>query len=450
MADHLKKIEATFEIVTPMFLGGAGHEATRIRETSIKGALAFWWRALNFARYVEQAGGNQDAALEAMRQRELELFGGPKGQGKFLLKVIGNMRNEDVLRSGFGQVLGKNGETVPQPRERDDTRIVGVGARYLGYGVIDAFTAREKPVGSSRHRPIKNYEGQLIRSCLKSGRRFTLQILFKPHIGSRDIEEIVQSLKVFGFLGGLGSRVRRGWGAVAITEIKAHNLDIETQNYSGMNLEHFKKCLVETLSVAFDRQCSGETYRITAFSNSTSLYIGSDCSSTNPLSVLDGLGRGFLRYRANGQGGKPVGGQAIDASFRDDHDWFKTCNRFAGGRGEYIPKRTAFGLPHNYNSKTFGVTGSDGVDRRASPLFFHVHKIKDCYVATALFFHNLFLPNPTVDVWEKRGNSKTTQTINYDFDPVIVENFLNGVRHNDSKASVPASAPYFPSERLLP
>lgn len=40
-------ITATFEIVTPMFLGDADQKATSIRPTAIKGALRFWWRALN-------------------------------------------------------------------------------------------------------------------------------------------------------------------------------------------------------------------------------------------------------------------------------------------------------------------------------------------------------------------------------------------------------------------
>ena len=44
-----KRITLEYETVTPMFLGGATGDAVdlRFRELSIRGALAFWWRALN-------------------------------------------------------------------------------------------------------------------------------------------------------------------------------------------------------------------------------------------------------------------------------------------------------------------------------------------------------------------------------------------------------------------
>ncbi len=82
-----KYIKAEFEIVTPMFLGGAEHEAGRIRETSVKGALAFWWRALKYSDFVERAGEDQDKALHNMRKREIALFGGETAQGAFSLIV---------------------------------------------------------------------------------------------------------------------------------------------------------------------------------------------------------------------------------------------------------------------------------------------------------------------------------------------------------------------------
>ncbi len=40
-------ITATYRVVTPMFIGDADQKATSLRPPSIKGALRFWWRALN-------------------------------------------------------------------------------------------------------------------------------------------------------------------------------------------------------------------------------------------------------------------------------------------------------------------------------------------------------------------------------------------------------------------
>ena len=55
----------TCEVLTPMFLNGADGQTPELRAPSIKGALRFWWRALN---------GHMD--LPRLRQEELQLFGG--------------------------------------------------------------------------------------------------------------------------------------------------------------------------------------------------------------------------------------------------------------------------------------------------------------------------------------------------------------------------------------
>jgi len=96
----MQKIEAQFEIVTPMFIGDAEQNATEISPSSVKGALRFWWRALNWGRFLEQAG-NEAKALQLLHRQEVMLFGGlPEkikddetskekqiGQGEFLLRV---------------------------------------------------------------------------------------------------------------------------------------------------------------------------------------------------------------------------------------------------------------------------------------------------------------------------------------------------------------------------
>ncbi len=48
-------LEAQFRIVTPMFLGGANQDVSDgIRPPLVKGALRFWWRALNWGRFRAQ------------------------------------------------------------------------------------------------------------------------------------------------------------------------------------------------------------------------------------------------------------------------------------------------------------------------------------------------------------------------------------------------------------
>jgi hypothetical protein len=57
-----ESIEASFRIVTPMFIGGADQTpADGIRPPSVKGALRFWWRALNWGRIREQTSCDEVA-----------------------------------------------------------------------------------------------------------------------------------------------------------------------------------------------------------------------------------------------------------------------------------------------------------------------------------------------------------------------------------------------------
>ncbi len=43
-----EKITARYRITTPMFIGDAAQQASGISPAAVKGALRFWWRALNW------------------------------------------------------------------------------------------------------------------------------------------------------------------------------------------------------------------------------------------------------------------------------------------------------------------------------------------------------------------------------------------------------------------
>lgn len=360
MLGKIRKITATFEIVTPMFLGGADHEATRIRETSIKGALVFWWRALNYARFVEEADGDQGEALEDMQSAEQELFGGGKcGQSGVLIKVV----HGALGCVEKGDVLDQNGN------KKTDKAVVGVGARYLGYGLMGAFGANS---------------GKLERACIKAGQIFEVKLAFHRSLSEGDVGQIIEALKLFGLLGGLGSRVRRGWGSVALVELD----DGGVKKWKRINSQaEYKTRLKEVIGEILPAQ-SGCDFHLTAFAKESRIWItdkrcsnarnvagdeittnSPDASWSNPLEALDWLGRALINYRSWGQNAK-VGDQPVQEQFIDDHDWFRESTS-----GVDVPYRAAFGLPHMYNSKAGeGVTVDGDSDRRASPMQFHVHK----------------------------------------------------------------------------
>ena len=104
----MRRIEATYYVATPLFLGGADNKKiAEIRPPSLKGLLRFWFRATSWP---------QLGAIDEVWREEQELFGSTNGQGKFLLSV--------TKRQGLDEVESKE-------RWRRE------GLAYLGYGAVD-------------------------------------------------------------------------------------------------------------------------------------------------------------------------------------------------------------------------------------------------------------------------------------------------------------------------
>jgi len=188
-------ITAIYRIVTPMFLGNADQKAISLRPPSIKGALRFWWRALNWGRCLQEAGA-ESAALKLLHRQEAHLFGSAadeagSGQGRFLLRV-----NRQPALAPLETVWPQN----------------NTGSGYLGYGLM---ATADKP-----HR-----EG------LREGGEFGLELRFKPNTPDTDVDAIIQTLRVWSLFGGLGSRARRGFGSVTLLELNGEDMKLDREGY---------------------------------------------------------------------------------------------------------------------------------------------------------------------------------------------------------------------------
>ena len=64
-----QKITASYQIVTPMFIGDAQQKATGISPASVKGVLRFWWRALNWGR-IRSQHKEDNGALKQLHSEE--------------------------------------------------------------------------------------------------------------------------------------------------------------------------------------------------------------------------------------------------------------------------------------------------------------------------------------------------------------------------------------------
>lgn len=402
------RITAIFKVVTPLFLGGADPASTvELRPPSIKGALRFWWRALAWSRH--------NGVLDVIREEEQKIFGtagqegtasnGATGQASFILRVppINGLKiisKDDVLRDGANATVGS-------------------GMRYFGYGLMAAFGQNQ---------------GQFARPCLSAPFPFTIELVSRHPFA----DSLIDALKVMGLLGALGSRSRRGYGSLSLLSLAG---DIEAWASPKTKADYANQ--LKTLLRHEPSNSTEPPY--SAFSGLSRVAVVTEGSE--PLALLDGVGRQMQRYRSWGHNGK-VNGEDSERNFQDDHAWFKSKTHFNSAH----PRRAIFGLPHNY-SKTLGVL-SQTADRRASPLLVHIHKLtSQNYIAVLSIIRANFLPeNDKVWIWQgspKRPDGDPKKILADQLrEPRLDWTVLNGFIDGTNKKT---GQPYFPNAmQILP
>jgi CRISPR-associated protein Cmr1 len=299
----MNTIKATFRIVTPMFMSGANQQSAEIRAPSVKGALRFWWRALNWSRVFEQENKDNDLAIKRLSREESLLFGAATsatgiGQSAILLRV-----KDQPTRFDTGKEL-----------------LIGKPSQYLGIGL---FTMGNSPQ----------------RNAIPADNTFTLIVSYRK-LNSSQHAQVLQAIKAIGLWAGLGSRSRNGFGSVAVKSVKL-SFDCSDKYLAAV------KELVNS-----DKRCS-EKPPFTAFSMQTEIKALPVQSTAQQ--ALDSLAS---RYE----------------KFRRDHKNDK--------------RKRYFGLPlKNYDTE----------NRRASPLFFHVHPIGDQFLPVVMKIPADFHPNYKVE-----------------------------------------------------
>ncbi len=366
----MKKIQAEFHITTPCFLGSAGENA-ELRIPSIKGALRFWWRALSYAQY--------DGNIRKWSKHEQYLFGSSdRGQSGFLMRLTESKLGNDIHRHGSYMDHGKD---------------VGEGVRYLGYGLMKAFGPQA---------------GALERSCLWNPKGLTFSLNFLAR-NTDVLDEIVPAIKILGLLGSVGSRSRKGFGSLTLTRLIGDGI---SPWHNPANRDEYNRAIRELLSTSGNWE---EEPRISAF------YCGSriDCllEGDNALDLLNKYGEAMIRYRSWGKNGYILNGKLhSEKRFSEDHDWFKREKTDA----QFHPKRAVFGLPHNYfnpEDQERAEVKPQQHDRRASPLFFHVHRYGEGnHAGVALLMRSQFLPdNERIKARNKAVPAKPDWSVLTDF-----------------------------------
>ncbi len=384
-------IDATYRVVTPLFCAGADPNKPELRVPSFKGALRFWWRALAWAR----CGRN----LAAIRRQEDGLFGSAAGgQSRVSMRFAQTAGSPEPIL--VRQVLEAPGTDVP----------VGEGARYLGYGLMEAFPSRKKGTKA----------GELTRACLRAPFEFTVQMRGRD-LNGPELESLENALIALGTLGGMGAKSRKGYGSMVLRSLCVNGAEEWSRPQTVGELHNM------IVSLRND-EGAATLPEFTALSGQARhVLVSSD--TKEPVELLDRVGRELVRFRSWGHNGKVLGEwRDKDFKFKDDHDLMKKDWR----QRKTHPRRIAFGLPHNYGRKEDQrVEPSDKhLDRRASPLFIHVHECSNRPVVVLSFLPARFLPAGRSDI--SVGGSKVPQTPEADlYRPV--HDFLDRLLDSDQR-----------------
>lgn len=376
------ELVAKFRVVTPLFMSGSDKNKAELRVPSIKGVLRFWWRALALGRL---------GSVEKVREEESRIFGSA-GNDVRQAKVHLRLKLPKDIDQYKDQIL-----------KYADGQPVGPGARYLGYGVVEAVPSRKR----------NTREGQVLRSCLKYPFDGVLSILIKNDTSEEDINSVVSALIAMGLFGGLGSRSRKGYGSLNLLELKLRD---EAIYKMPKDIEELKKRIGSFFKDHVISAYPGLP-PYTAYSKSTRVYIAE--SSADPLRLLNSVGEAMQLYRSWGRNGM-VNGKPAERNFKGDHD---LAGKAIETDVETHPQRAVFGLPHNYyfsiHQAKVDVKPSR-LERRASPMFIHIHELGNRqYVVVVTIMPAVFLPSA-----ERMRVGNSVVPVNVDF--LVLDEFVIG------------------------
>lgn len=371
-----RKITAEFEVVTPMFIGDGRHKASSIRPSSIKGALRFWWRALNWEG-INRNSNNEAQALDELRRQEIALFGGVAD------------KSGDIATGGQGIASVRVVKQSTHIYDWNNETTAGVGY-LLGQG-------------------LHHYKKGATRESLSPDSTFTLELVLKNASNEQELQ-LVNVVKVFGLIGGLGSRNRRGIGSVKANKIITSNGELSIPSSPNEYLDELKS--------VFSSYSSNALPPISAFSSLSFSDLSTQGDSW--FSCLDTVGRTQQMYRSYGRAsyGKPhkVGKLEALKIFSDDHDLVLDIINKRDRDGKH-PKRMVFGLPHNYfyaSNQKMDIAGEAPNSRRASPLFIHIHKLGyGQYIAFQMCIPARFYPEKGKIKYFQTGRSWNASDIDW-------------------------------------
>jgi len=188
------KITFECEVITPMFLAGADGKTPELRAPSIKGALRFWWRAMN-----------GHLPIDVLRKKEAEIFGGSgenEGKSKFNIRI------------SHGNIESDGYQPLPHHDNSD-------------------FCNKNKCKRNKYGNCYKTFK----LSAIQPEANFTVEFCLHNRTNIIAKEKLKNLFILTSILGSLGKRSRRGFGNFKINQID------NTEFNESINLDYIKDLL---------------------------------------------------------------------------------------------------------------------------------------------------------------------------------------------------------------
>jgi len=333
------KIIFSLKAVTPLFMTGANDSICEFRSSSLKGCIRYWFRAI----------------YPHLLSQESRLFGSTDQRSPLIIRA--RVIREKIVKKG-------------EPRWHKN------GIVYLGYGIL------KKKFSEKTFYDI--------------GSMFELELGFKRSLSADDQVKILSSVWALFMFAGIGSRSRRGFGAIRVVDIQDKNqLCDQLPSFRFRNREEWVSATRKFLDSI---QIANKEFQHTAFGKDMQLIAMKQ--KTTAIDILNNIGESFQSFRS----------YIKERQYPEDRDLMLDYlnNRETPN---LAPSRSAFGLPHNYffpikpRKKSGNVDIMDNSEnnqrpqkgRRGSPLFIHVQEFEN-NTACGLF---LFLPAPLIPKGQK-------------------------------------------------
>lgn len=204
------------EVITPMFLHGVDGKTPELRAPSIKGAMRFWWRAVQ-----------AEEDINVLRVKEAQVFGDSGNEGKSKFSI--------VVSEGIKSSSCKEFKLLPHHTGDEN-------CPYL------------ENCGDGRTGRLVCTKGQPKQAFIDH--KFKIKLMYNKSLNNEYVEYINNLLKLTARLGGLGKRSRRGFGSFTILDQESKNCNDDLRDLLKLlNRVSNSKYFLDGNSIKLHKDC---------------------------------------------------------------------------------------------------------------------------------------------------------------------------------------------------